>query len=199
VCLAGECTTTVSASLCPTPCEAGESCVQVDAGYACQLEDCPYDSCHPERCDQIGENCCDPYPGDGVNYCNDGLECRGQSCEAPESVAPERVCGTVLCDEGDVCCIPCMGSCVNALSGAGCPATECGETFACGPDLTCATATQYCERFTGGPVPDPSYTCYDFPDTCDDTPSCACLAAAGYFGPCTASIEGGFTVEQSAP
>jgi hypothetical protein len=168
-------------------------------GYQCVAENCAYDSCHPERCDQIGENCCDPFPGDGVNYCNGGLVCGADGCEAPADVAPERLCGNVVCADGNICCDECTGSCVNALSGAYCPPQQCGDTFACGPDLTCATATQYCESFTGGPIPDPTYTCFDYPDLCTDTPTCACLAAAGFTGPCTASAQGGLTVEESAP
>lgn len=199
LCISGECTAAVSDELCPSPCEASEYCVYLADSYQCIPETCEYDRCHPERCDQIGENCCDPFPSDSENYCNGGLVCGGSGCEAPADVPSERLCGSVLCEEGDICCDSCLGSCVDALSGANCPIYECSETFACG-DLQCDLATEYCERFTGGPVPaDPAYTCYPFSDACLDTPTCACLAEAGRFGECTASSEGGLTVEETAP
>jgi hypothetical protein len=206
VCIGGECRVSVAVELCAaSTCDAGEICVDFDGSYTCLTEDCEYDRCHPERCDQIGELCCDPFPGDGANYCNGGLECGALGCEPPEGVDPERLCNNLLCPEGDVCCDKCLGTCINALSGANCPddnssATVCDDAFPCGPELSCSSFTQYCERFTGGPLPaEPTYTCYDLPDACVDSPSCACLAEAGRFGTCTATPEGGFQVEESAP
>lgn len=136
VCVGGECRVSVALDLCaPSTCDAGENCVDFEGSYACLSEDCTYDSCHPERCDQVGEPCCDPFPRDGVNYCNEGLECGSTGCAAPEGVDPERLCNNVLCPEGQVCCDKCLGTCVDALSGANCPndnssATVCDDASA---------------------------------------------------------------------
>lgn len=61
-----------------TPCETSES----DQASPC-VPTCEFDSCHLERCDQVGEPCCDPQPGDGPNYCNAGLLCLDGTCTAP--------------------------------------------------------------------------------------------------------------------
>jgi hypothetical protein len=205
VCIGGQCRVAVSEELCDqSTCDAGEFCVDFDGSYACLPENCAYDRCHPERCDQVGERCCDPFPGDGVSYCNEGLECGISGCQVPEGVDAERVCGNVLCAVGAVCCDQCLGTCVAALSGAYCPndnasGTDCGDAFACGPDLSCSRTTQYCESLTSGPIPDPVYTCNDAPEDCSGSLSCACLAEAAPFGRCSATPDGGLVIEESAP
>ena len=73
-----------------------------------------------------------------------------------------------------------------------------GGGFACGPDLTCNSSTQYCHVVIGGPkgVP-PGYQCVDVPAvvpglTCDTIPDigigCECTEGSG-----------GVTVTCSAP
>ena len=204
LCVGGTCRTAVDESMCEADtCDAGEYCIDLPSGYQCQSEDCEYDSCHPERCDQLGEACCDPLPGDGVTYCNGGLVCGAEGCQAPDGVAPNRICNNVLCAEGDVCCDKCTGACVDALSGAQCPNdnasdTVCSDTFPCGPALECSKSTQYCESFTADPELEPTYSCVALPEACLDEPNCPCLIAHSV-EECTATPQGGYLVKTSAP
>lgn len=70
--------------------DAGNDC-SPDSQGTCGA-DCDFDSCHPERCDEIGEGCCDPLPSDGPNYCNSGLECVGGACaERAGTTTPEAL------------------------------------------------------------------------------------------------------------
>lgn len=72
-----------------------------------------------------------------------------------------------------------------------------GEDFACGPDLTCDSATQYCYEIFGGPKGvAPGYKCVDVsgavsPPTCETIPDigigCECTDTAdGVKVTCTA-------------
>lgn len=87
VCVQGQCRVATDPVLCTNAtCGFAEYCVYFeDTGYTCSVEDCEYDRCHPERCDDVGEPCCDPFPGDTVNYCNNGLQCTVSGCAAPTS------------------------------------------------------------------------------------------------------------------
>lgn len=201
-CVGGRCLVAVSKALCGEgTCGAYEYCVSSPNGLECRPADCEFDRCHPERCDQIGESCCDPLPGDGVNYCNAGLVCRANGCEAPAGVDPNRICNNVLCAEGDVCCDECTGACVNALSGAQCPNTssaECADSFPCGPGLECSKSTQYCESHVAGPLVEPAapnFSCVELPEACLDEPGCICLERSRLGQGCMATPEGGYIVE----
>jgi hypothetical protein len=162
-----------------------------DAGNASDAAaSCDLDSCHPERCDEAGEACCDPFPGDGANYCNGGLACGANGCEAAL-----QDCGPSTCDEGDICCDRCTGMCVNALSGAACPEDGRGanftcpaneQRFLCGETLCETITSEYCESFTGGPGIT-TFTCRPLPGPCQGDPSCECLLAE--LGPTTPETE----------
>ena len=58
-----------------------------DGGSACDGGD---PSCMPDGgapCSQAGDMCCDPFPGDGSNYCINGLLCDGANvCVSPSSM-----------------------------------------------------------------------------------------------------------------
>jgi hypothetical protein len=175
---------------------AGSSSLPVDAGL------CEFASCHPEWCDEVGEPCCDPFPGDGVNYCNEGLRCGASGCELP---VDQEQCGSTLCEAGTVCCDRCAGSCVSALSGANCPEDNrpvdfsCDinqRSFQCGDAACDFVGTSYCEDFTAGPGIR-QLTCRPLPAECVGAPSCACVLGsedfAGYgdFPPtCSIGPEG---------
>ncbi len=200
VCVAGSCAVEVEQSSCGT-CAAGELCIlDPESGYQCAEESCEFDSCHPERCDEIGERCCDPFPGDGVNYCNGGLECTGAACEAPAGIEAARLCGGTLCPEGEVCCDKCTGDCVNALSGAACPddndpARICASDLPCGDDV-CNAEVQYCSRRSVGPSPQVLvYGCVPLPDACTDDPTCECWLASAQYGSCSEADGGGLIID----
>jgi hypothetical protein len=160
------------------------------------VADCDEDSCHPERCDEAGEPCCDPFPGDGPNYCNATLACLGDVCATQETTTPEEqarqsceqtggtwdyeACGHYICGLPSDCTaiIPgCDCGPGRTFDTLGCaPESQCDEgapTFECG-DQSCGTITsQYCERFTGG-LGDVFYTCRDVPEECSRV-TCTCL------------------------
>ncbi len=110
------------------------------------IADCDYDSCHPERCDQVGEPCCDPFPGDGPNYCNAALECMGNSCaERAETTTPEaqaqqaceetggtwdyESCGNYVCGEAP--------NCDAIIPGCNCGSGQSFDTLGCTEDPNC--------------------------------------------------------------
>lgn len=202
VCAAGECAAEVQATFCEV-CAPGEVCVfgSSSGSYECVMESCEFDRCHPERCDQIGERCCDPLPGDGVNYCNAGLACGTAGCEAPADTAPARVCGATLCAADERCCDKCAGTCIDALSGANCvddnnPDRVCANEFECGSAGSCDASTQYCSRTSVGPSPQSfAYRCTPLPDACTSTPSCDCWTTTGQYGACSELDGGGLIID----
>lgn len=160
------------------------------------VADCDFDSCHPERCDEAGEPCCDPLPGDGPNYCNATLTCLDGVCSEQETTTPEEQarqsceatggtweyedCGHYVCGVPNDCdaIIPgcncgagrtfdTLGCAAEAQCADGAPSFECGEQ-SCG-----AITDQYCEQFTGGPGI-VTYTCRDVPAECTRV-TCSCL------------------------
>ena len=73
-----------------------------------------------------------------------------------------------------------------------------GQAFACGPELVCNPATQYCSVFAGGPVGVPkSYACAALPDNCLSNPSCNCLPER--IGCTCDQSDGRITVTCTAP
>src|SRR5690606_25011573 len=150
-----------------------------------------FDSCHPERCDEVGEACCDPLPGDGPNYCGAGLVCGPNGCEASAASGPP--CGDVVCGSDERCCDKCLGSCVNALSGANCPddndpgrvCTE-PEGLPCGEQL--CLAGEYCLEYVaasgdGSAPATTSRSCEVIPSACEvDEVTCECAGADCSFG-----------------
>ncbi len=86
---------------------------------------CTFDSCHPERCDELGEPCCDPYPGDGPNYCNAGLACV-DTCVEQVDTSPE----------------PARQNCED--TGGSWRETSCGHYF-CGQPPACAAVIPGCD------------------------------------------------------
>jgi hypothetical protein len=73
-----------------------------------------------------------------------------------------------------------------------------GGAFACGPDLACNPATQYCYVSIGGPtgVP-PGYRCVDVPDVAPPL-TCETVPNIGIGCECTESDDG-ITVTCTAP
>ncbi len=92
-----------------------------DGGSGCTL-----DSCHPERCDELGESCCDPYPRDGANYCNAGLSCVNNTCAELVGTPPE----------------PAQRYCED--TGGSWRETSCGHYF-CGQPPACAAVIPGCD------------------------------------------------------
>jgi hypothetical protein len=69
-----------------------------------------------------------------------------------------------------------------------------GGAFACGDDLECDLATQYCQRQISDVVGEPDgYQCVALPEGCGGVNSCDCLADAqcGEFDLCEMTPEGG--------
>lgn len=154
-----------------------------DSLGTCEPTTCEFDSCHPERCDAVGEPCCDPLPGDGPNYCNNGLTCGAGGCEDP-AAEDGPLCGATQCAADEVCCDRCAGACVSMFAELLCaeddrPATFTCEgeapAFYCGPSTVCSDPTsQYCRIFQGGLPGPPSYDCLDLPVECAADPTCEC-------------------------
>ena len=73
-----------------------------------------------------------------------------------------------------------------------------GGGLACGPDLICNPATQYCHVLIGGPkgVP-PGYNCVDVPIVGPE-PTCDTIPDIGLGCECT-DADGGVTVTCTAP
>jgi hypothetical protein len=164
--------------------------------------ECDFDSCHPERCDEPGEPCCDPYPGDGPNYCNVGLTCSSDGCQRAQTTTPEaqalaaceatggswdyQSCGDYVCGLPPDCTAIVAGCNCGYYASfesapAGCqPDVACmtaGLDFGCG-DQTCSTlATQYCEEFTSGPGI-VTLNCQDIPEECLESTGCDCIVQA---------------------
>lgn len=151
-----------------------------DAVGTCE-PNCDYDSCHPERCDEPGEPCCDPLPSDGPNYCNEGLVCGPGGCEAP------TFCGAIVCAPGEFCCDRCEDRCQPLVQSSPCVEDERPEAFvcdaamaafSCGEETCASTGTQYCELSTSGDGV-MTQACHDSPSSCVGHSSCACLLRAG--------------------
>ncbi len=71
--------------------------------------------------------------------------------------------------------------------------------LACGADLVCNAATQYCSVMRGGPVGvPPSYACTALPQNCSPTPTCQCLQVAIGCS-CAEPERGRLTVTCNAP
>lgn len=123
--------------------DAGGNC-SADSQGACGT-DCDYDSCHPERCDEVGELCCDPLPSDGPNYCNSGLECLDGACrERAGTTTPEAL-------ERESC----------ESTGGDWIATSCGH-YVCGQPPVCAAIIPGCNCGPGRSFG--SMGCWDQPD-----------------------------------
>jgi len=184
-------------------CDVDEHCVGGNAAPCNSLgpdqlgqcePDCEYDSCHPERCDEEGEPCCDPLPGDGPNYCNGGLVCGSAGCERP------KPCGGIVCSPFDVCCDRCVPEC-RPPGDAPCaedgrPADFVCDTaavpFACGEETCASIGTQFCEDSTSGDGTE-IHRCHDLPQPCIGHPSCACLRdfeAIGLDHTCVVGLNG---------
>jgi len=81
-------------------------------------------------------------------------------------------------------------------------------SVACGPTLSCANASQYCQEASGGPPPPPdagngvSYSCVTYPAACTNDRTCACLRANGACGGALANCNAtgaGLTVSCAFP
>lgn len=69
--------------------------------------------------------------------------------------------------------------------------------LACGPNLVCNPATQYCSVLFSGPMVTPNYACADLPEDCPSPPTCECIRA-GIGCDCTES-DSRVTVTCTAP
>lgn len=118
-----------------------------DAMGTC-VPDCGFDSCHPERCDELDEACCDPLPGDGPNYCNAGLLCTAGTCQlSTETQTPEEATRQA-CEETAgtwapqscghyVCGLP--PNCAAVFPGCNCGAGRSFSTLGCFDDPQCVS------------------------------------------------------------
>ncbi len=160
--------------------------------------DCEFDSCHPERCDEPGEPCCDPAPRDTVNYCNAGLVCGATGCERAETTTPEeqarlaceqtggtwdyQSCGDYQCGAPPNCAAIQPGCNCGLFANFGMLGCEddascdtATQSFSCGEEMCASVAGAYCEALTGGPGIT-TYTCRDIPTACQgDAFGCECL------------------------
>ena len=110
---------------------------------------------------------------------------------------PCRLFGTVL-----LICLAAT-ACANSTppptpSDAIRPTERAPTPLACGPQLTCDPAKQYCSILTGGPVGvPPSYACTALPAACGGTPTCECIGAV--IGCTCTGISGRVSVTCTAP
>lgn len=173
------------------------------------VADCAEDRCHPERCDEPGETCCDPLPLDGPNYCGPELTCVSNVCEEQaETTTPEeqarllceqtggswdtQSCGNYSCGNPPVCTaqIPgCNCGPTSNFSELGCvedPACAAEPAFTCGDQSCTSLEEQYCEEFTGGPGIT-TYTCQQLPPECVGE-GCDCLVDESLPAPPTCRV-----------
>lgn len=121
LCYDADCSETARLGRCAVPvegscyskrdCDVGEVCQGgmlaacgtsgPDSLGSCVVDSCDTDMCHPERCDEVGEACCDPLPGDGPNYCNNQLVCSSGTCEL---AVGDFECGPVTCNNVTTFC-----------------------------------------------------------------------------------------------
>jgi hypothetical protein len=98
-------------------CGPGSHCCADCDGHQCVPDgsECPDLFCPGSACSLEGDPCCDPFPGDGPNYCGAGLTCCGNNlcASACEGGAPDLTgdieCGSETCGTGQVCARPCCG------------------------------------------------------------------------------------------
>jgi hypothetical protein len=84
----------------------------------------------------------------------------------------------------------------QAITEPASTAPDAGE-LACGPTLSCATSTQYCEHILGGRFRDNTYRCAPVPDACVSDVTCGCIDPRG-LGGCS-DTAGEVTVTILAP
>jgi len=143
-----------------------------------------------ESCDAMPSfECVGGTPG---GSCGDALQM--PSCVAGGWRCPDGTIDSSLC-----ACIGRPGpGCVCAPGGWVCDGGV-AMSFACGPALRCASASEYCMVVVGGPAgSEPSYSCLALPADCGSTPTCACLASSGG-SECSSDSDGNLTVRLFAP
>lgn len=100
-------------------CGSGSHCCTDCGGHQCVPDGttCPDVECPVAACVRVGDDCCDPFPGDGPNYCEGSLTCCADNtcattCDggtgAPD-LTGDVECGTQPCVTGQVCAHPCCG------------------------------------------------------------------------------------------
>lgn len=122
-----------------------------------------------------------------------------QICESQGGVWDELACGHYQCGVPQACeaIIPgCDCGPFATFTKTGCTVlAECSVEFACGDELTCLAAGQYCDVFVPGVKGPPIvYTCADTPMACLGDYTCDCLAAQGIEGDCQAATDGSLTI-----
>ncbi len=108
-----------------------------------------------DSCDEVGAPCCDPFPGDGPNYCNAGLTCGGDQCLdcqclvgayvplcGQDGVTYDAACGRACVTAPIACDGQCPCKCVTELA-TGCASTEPGGGQACCSGLMCCEGVPY--------------------------------------------------------
>lgn len=128
-------------------------------------------------------------------------------CEDTGGTWDDTACGHYVCGVPNTCeaIIPgCdCGDEANFVEGMGCQADDACTTFACGDDLECTVATEYCqETFPGVKGAPITYACQDMPAACADMVDCPCLTAelGLMFGAtCMETVPDGITVQVFAP
>lgn len=211
-------------------CDEAESCdggslaacgsLAADSLGTC-MPDCELDSCHPERCDESGEPCCDPLPGDGPNYCNGGLECVGAVCASSGASMEEISCVTTggTWDPGSCGHYSCgrPPSCEALIPGCNCGIDGTFGESGCAVDASCDAATmafdcgttscdsvgtQYCDEADSGPAGTLVRSCADIPSSCfADGEPCTCtrLLQAVEGTSCRTGGEGQLVVTRPVP
>lgn len=107
-------------------------------------------------CDTVGATCCDPFPGDGVNYCDGGLTCVADNtcadCNCAVTGGPVvcgvdggeyiAACGEACLPVAVACQGPCPCECVADLA-TGCASTEPNGGAPCCDGLLCCEGVPY--------------------------------------------------------
>jgi hypothetical protein len=125
-------------------------------------------------CDWLDNRC-------GRNATTTAGECRLRPNGCAGIYEPTCGCdGQVYSSE---CHAQSLGQDVSEAGGCTPPA----NMFPCGPRF-CVLGSQYCHATIGGPVgASGSYSCVAYPNTCGDTPTCACLSATACGANCVMS------------
>ncbi|MEB2312872.1 MAG: hypothetical protein OZ921_08800 [Sorangiineae bacterium] len=163
-------------------------------------QDCPdHGVCgYPSAAACVAKGTCFPAPGAVCEAFSPGCACDGSTINMICTGLPEGYVSSPLayagpCEDADAGCT--SGSCLSttpctwdtdcAALGSTCDpcAKRCGcastaSTFACGSELSCDSATQYCSIASGGPCCNPPrYSCEPVPAACKNDVTCGCIEA----------------------
>ena len=128
-------------------------------------------------------------------------------CEGSGGTWDDTACGHYVCGVPNDCeaIIPgCdCGEDSNFVDGEGCVADDTCATFACGDEVECIVALEYCvQTFPGQKGAPITYECNDMPKACADSVDCDCLTSQIMLPPpgdCSEPVEDGLSVTVFLP